>query len=399
VANTPKLFAIALPAALGGPLKAGVVVAYLGCLGAAALRLRRGARLGDLGPAFLLVLNQALWFSVPAIFLHGSASRTEALVFSAVWVNAAHSLQYLWVTAYYARASPAKDSAKLFLLKSLVAGTAVATFPGLVMAPHLLGGFPWDAGLAATFFAVVNLHHFILDGAIWKLRDGRVARVLLRGTGAAEASARTPPPPSRRWLRMLVWSAAALSLLVPVTEIYGRVGLGSATRPEEVQRLTQALKWVGRETTQMHQRLGVSYARKGEHDKAIAHFLRSIELFPTARVWMELGSEYRVLGQWGRARAAFESAIELSPEFASAHFGRAQALLKLSSGSREEAVASLERTLELSPGHSKAALLLALQYDRMGRTDLAIGTLERSLEADKQSDPAAVRRELARLQP
>ena len=41
--------------------------------------------------------------------------------------------------------------------------------------------------------SVVNLHHFVLDGAIWKLRDGRVARVLLRtaegpgetGVGAA----------------------------------------------------------------------------------------------------------------------------------------------------------------------------------------------------------------------
>lgn len=397
VANTPSLFAVEIPAALAGPLKAAVVVAYLGCLGVAALRLRRRARPRDLGPAFLLVLNQALWFSVPAIFLHGRVSRTEALVFSAVWVNAAHSLQYLWVTAYYARSSPAKDSAKLFLLKSLVAGTAVATVPGLVMAPHLLGGFPWDAGLAATFFAVVNLHHFILDGAIWKLRDGRVARVLLRGAPTPDASAPTPSPTGRRWPRRLVWTAAALSLFVPLTEIYGRIALGSANRPEEIQRLTQALKWVGRETTQMHQRIGASYASRGQHDKAITHYLRSIELFPTARVWIELGNEYRTLGQWGRARAAFEAAIEINPEVAPAHFGRAQAVLKLSSGKREDAVASLERALELQPGLSGAAVLLARQYDDMGRRDLAVRTLEQSLEAEKQSDSAAARRELARL--
>jgi tetratricopeptide (TPR) repeat protein len=196
-----------------------------------------------------------------------------------------------------------------------------------------------------------------------------------------------------------VWTAAALSLFVPLTEIYGKIGLQSATRPEEFQRLTQALKSVGRETTQVHYRIGEFYARAGKHDKAITHFRRSIELFPTGRVWLALGNEYRVLGQWGRARAAFESAIELNPDVATAHAGRAQALLKLSSGSREEAMASLERALVISPGYSRAAVLLALQYDAMGRTDQAIRTLERSLEAEKQSDSASVLRELARLRP
>jgi Tfp pilus assembly protein PilF len=332
--------------------------------------------------------------------LQGRGVRAETLVFSAIWVNAAHSLQYLWVTAYYARSSQSKDPAQRFLLKALVAGTAVATLPGLVMAPNVLGSAPWDAGLAATFFAVVNLHHFILDGAIWKLRDGRVARILLRGAAPLAPSAPTPPR-GRRWLRTLVWTVAALSLLVPVAEIYGRHALGSAKRPEDTQRPTQILKWVGRETTQMHYWIGASYLRERKHDKAISHFLRSIELFPTARVWTALGGEYRILGQWGRARAAFEAAVELNPEVATAHIGRAQALLKLSSEAeprgREEAVVSLERALEISPGHSQAALMLARVYTDLGQPDLAIRTLERTLEADEQSDAAALRRELARL--
>jgi tetratricopeptide (TPR) repeat protein len=403
VANTPSIFAIKPPAALAVPLKAAVVLAYLGCLGAAAWRLRQRARLRDLGPASLLVLSQALWFTVPAVLLQGRGARAETLVFSAIWVNAAHSLQYLWVTAYYARGSQAQDSAKRFLLKSLVAGTAVATLPGLIMAPNLLGTVPWDAGLAATFFAVVNIHHFILDGAIWKLRDGRVARVLLRGAGPLDPIAGTPAPRGRPWLRTLVWTVAAFSLLVPLAEIYGRLALGSAKRPDDTQRPTQILRWVGRETTQMQYWIGASYSRERKHDKAISHFLRSIELFPTGRVWTALGNEYRVLGQWGRARAAFEAAIALNPEVATAHFGRAQALLKLSSGSeaksREEAVGSLERALEISPGHSQAALMLARVYTDLGQADLAVRTLERALEADKPSNAAAVSRELARLQP
>ena len=399
VANTPEIFALEPPAALAVPLKAAVVLAYLGCLAAAAWRLR--ARLRDLGPASLLVLSQALWFTIPALLLQGRGTRLGTLVFSAIWVNAAHSLQYLWVTTYYARSSQAKDSTQRFLLKALVAGTAVATLPGLILAPNLLGSAPWDAGLAATFFAVVNLHHFILDGAIWKLRDGRVARILLRGAPPLAPST-SAPPRSRRWLRALVWAIAAFSLLVPLGEIYGRLALASSKRPDDTQLPTQILKWVGRETTQMHYWIGASYARERKHDKAITHYLRSIELFPTGRVWTALGSEYRILGQWGRARAAFEAAIELNPDVAIAHFGRAQALLKLSSAaeprSREEAVVSLEHALEISPGHSQAAVMLAHVYTELDQRDLAIRTLERALEADEPSDVAAVRRELAGLQ-
>ena len=396
VANAAGYHTFAPPAALVVPLWAAVFFGYLGCLGTATWRLSRHARPGDLGPAFLLVFSQALWFSIPALLLAWGV-KVEALLFSTIWISVAHSVQYLWVTAYYERSARAADSTMLFLLKSLVAGTAALSLPGLIMAPNLLGSVPWDVGLASTLFAAVNLHHFILDGAIWKLRDGRVAQFLLRGPGTPVQSPATSPPESRRWLRTLVWTVAAFSLLVPLTDIYGKVEIERATRPEEFQRVAQALKWVGRETTQVYYRIGMYYAREGRHDQAITQFRRSIELFPTGRVWLALGNEYRVLGQWGRARSAFESAIELNPDAATAHFGRAQALLKLSSGSREEAVASLERALEISPGYSRAAVLLALQYNAMGRKEEAIRTLERSLDAEKQSDEASVRRELDRL--
>jgi hypothetical protein len=30
-----------------------------------------------------------------------------------------------------------------------------------------------------AFTALINIHHFLLDGAIWKLRDGRIAALLI----------------------------------------------------------------------------------------------------------------------------------------------------------------------------------------------------------------------------
>src|SRR5690606_26634293 len=45
------------------------------------------------------------------------------------------------------------------------------------------------------FVSIINIHHFMVDGAIWKLRDGRIAQLLLgrrpdgasSGPGAVDA--------------------------------------------------------------------------------------------------------------------------------------------------------------------------------------------------------------------
>ena len=65
----------------------------------------------------------------------------------------------------------------------MLAGAAIWTAPVLLLAPGVFGRVPYDLGLSALVAAAVNLHHFVLDGAIWKLRDGRVARIPLRPAG------------------------------------------------------------------------------------------------------------------------------------------------------------------------------------------------------------------------
>jgi tetratricopeptide (TPR) repeat protein len=125
-------------------------------------------------------------------------------------------------------------------------------------------------------------------------------------------------------MRTLVWSLAALGLCVPLVEVYGRSTLSQATtQPEQVERSTHLLKWVGRETIKMHYSIGATYARRGNHDEAIAHYRRSLELFPTGRVWLALGSEYRALGRREEAREAFSAAIALNPNIAAPQEPRA----------------------------------------------------------------------------
>src|SRR5262249_55728947 len=55
-----------------------------------------------------------------------------------------------------------------------------------------------------AFMALVNIHHFILDGALWKLRDSKIANLLLSGAGSDRQEADT----SRAgFLARLTWIA------------------------------------------------------------------------------------------------------------------------------------------------------------------------------------------------
>src|SRR6185295_3517691 len=99
--------------------------AYAACLVVIARRLRRVASTLDQLPVWALVSTQALWFAVPV-----ALPRLEhTLPFASMWISTAHSAQYLWITAYYARRSGNGASARRFLLQSLVAGSAVRCCP------------------------------------------------------------------------------------------------------------------------------------------------------------------------------------------------------------------------------------------------------------------------------
>jgi hypothetical protein len=46
--------------------------------------------------------------------------------------------------------------------------------------PGLLQDFGFDYKVAfATIFCVINFHHFLIDAAIWRLRDPRVRNLLI----------------------------------------------------------------------------------------------------------------------------------------------------------------------------------------------------------------------------
>lgn len=148
--------------------------------------LQKRASWTDLVPTALLFFSQALWFLVPLVarkfdlFQGTVALSMNHAIYAFFWIAIAHAIQYLWITSYFATKSEDGASGAGFLGKALLAGALIWVIPVLIFSPSLLGNRGYDAGLAILVGAAVNVHHFILDGAIWKLREGRLASILLR---------------------------------------------------------------------------------------------------------------------------------------------------------------------------------------------------------------------------
>ncbi len=209
-----------------------------------------------------------------------------------------------------------------------------------------------------------------------------------------------PPPSRQRWPRRLIWALATCSLLIPVLIIIQTNLIRFAANAEQADRAVQILRWMGRETTGVHVDLGDRFAAAGNRPEAVRHYRRSIELFPTGQAWAALGFQHRAQLDWEAALGAFEAAIKLSPSLVGAEFRRAEALLAIgaaASVSRAEAIASLERVLEMEPGHAGAAMLLARVQSENGEIDHAILTLETSLAVVAPSNRNAIRAQLGAL--
>lgn len=164
-------------------------------------------------------------------------------------------------------------------------------------------------------FAAVNVHHFLLDGAIWKLRDGRIARALLR----EEPVVPEPIVPGPRFGPRLAWAACAAAVAMTLVHAWElEFGVrrplerGDLARPNEA---IDHLRWIGRESHAVHQNVGLPYARNGDFEAARYHLERSLALLPTVEAWTALGNLERLEGLYDAAVTALESAIALNASY------------------------------------------------------------------------------------
>lgn len=274
--ETFRVLKLGIPVDVGAPLACVLGILYLGCLVRFVVLLQPRPSIAALLPVACLVGLQALWFAVPSLATALGAGNVRFLLpFAAATISTAHSIQYLWVTSYYARLARSEVGAGRFFARCVLAGAAIGT-PALLFIPGLFGdAVPNAVGALVLIFSVANIHHFILDGAIWKLRDGRVARALLRSQSEAEVEGPQSETP-RRWLRPIVLGMGAVGVIVKVTVMLLASQANPDTEPRALHRTARQLAWFGKDTPDLWAAVAVGLEEVGEVDDAIAAWRTSL---------------------------------------------------------------------------------------------------------------------------
>jgi tetratricopeptide (TPR) repeat protein len=375
----PAFLSLGVPDRLATAVQLGGALAFVGLSVAAFLRLTRTLPPRALAGPILLTATQALWFVAPALATRFGGLELPASYFSAGALAFMHCAQYLWITTYYAqreRHSPAAGATAaprfsfLRYYGLLVIGGIALFIPGPWIASRLLGHDFVNSFV--IFMALVNLHHFILDGAVWKLRDGRLARLLLGrrdpGDSPAESALHpadaTPrhhlgwlfgPARAARATRLALaalllalgaldqWQYAATTRLASDAALdraaalnpadprpaYRRAQrLAAAGRPDEAATLLRDLIARHPRNAPAQHLLGELIFRSGDLEAALAHYDRMAGLFrPDLAIATNRALLAADTGRADEAAERFTEALRLAPHRTELHALLGDALL------------------------------------------------------------------------
>jgi tetratricopeptide (TPR) repeat protein len=316
-----RFLALGIPKRFVWPLIALLGVGYVYCASEALSRLRRAATWREIAPAAALMLTQALWYAVPILIYFVVDPKgifpfdPIHYAYTFVWITQVHSVQYLWITSYYARRRDASLNTTHYLGKALLAGTALYGIPALLLAPSALGSVPFDLGLFIMLAGALNLHHVLLDSAIWKLRSGPLARILLRPAEAIEPEAERP---GRSWLPPAIWISGALGLVLMLFgTLESHFGVNRSIETANLPRLELAAKrlaWMGRASPGVHTQIAGLRAERGDLQGALEALERSIEVYPTSSAWLNVGLIRESRGELEGALDAYRNAARIDPD-------------------------------------------------------------------------------------
>jgi tetratricopeptide (TPR) repeat protein len=348
-----------------------------------------------LPPCMTMFSSQILWFLFPVGMTLIKGLEIPQSRYSTGVLAVMHSAQYLWITSYYARReakeSEAKNWRNLSYFAILFAGGIALFVPGPWLASRV---FHHDFTVSFLIFtALVNLHHFILDGAIWKLRDGRVASLLLNSKAqVTAATSRARGRIADAWelffgntssARLLRTSAAILLLVWGVLD-QARYYL--ALHPENLRDLQRAAVLDSFDSsTQM--RLAQRELQDGHAQQAEAAWRKAIQANPADPAPRQALLHFLIENQ--RFDEAYDLAVDslaYTPHDANLWVDRG--LLELRRGESDEAIASWNQAITLDPNRMLAHFYLANELDHTGKPQDAIGHYRIFLAALAHQAPA-----------
>jgi len=377
VSSDPLFLSLGIPPGVGRYVQVVLGVTFLTLSIFGWSRLARAPGWRKLLPCATLFSSQFLWFLLPAAIALVKGVAIPQSRYSSGVLAVMHSAQYLWITSYYARREASEAAQRSWrpwaYFAVLVAGGIALFIPGPWLASRV---FHHDfAASFLIFTTLVNLHHFILDGAIWKLRDGRIASLLLNSrdrltNAATQASGRlsgawgwfTGATANARWLRI----SAALLLLFwgSVDQVRHYLALRSDLR--DLQRAA----YLDSFDSQLQMRLARRQLEDGHPEEAEAAWKSAMRSNPADMAPRE--ALLRFLIEHNRFDEAFdltEASLHYSPKDANLLMDRG--ILASRRGRSDQAVDSWSRALAIDPNQVLAHLYLAGQFDHEGKAHAA----------------------------
>jgi tetratricopeptide (TPR) repeat protein len=396
----PLILSLGLAAKFTLPARAALALFFLGASGGALASLARRSNFRSVIPAVTLTVTQFLWFLLPAVIELVSGREIPQTRYSSGLLAVLHSTQYLWITSYYQRkeARAAGDSRWSFshYLVTLIAGGIALFIPG----PWIVSRV-FHADFAAsflTFTALVNIHHFILDGAIWKLRDSRIAAVLLDGkqkpTHAGDEKQNNFAR-AARWLTGRAPAARAFRIAtVVVLFVWAAVDQLHFWWSSEASALPvlQRAAALNPDDSSVQVRLAHAEQLAGQRDAALGAMQRAASLNPANLALQEsYGRSLIEAGREADAYMQFRQIIARWPRNADALVNYGMLAHRL--GRDGEAVDNWQRAVDVDPAQANAQLYLGQVLDQQGELQAAARHYRRYLEiiaARHQKNPADV---------
>ncbi len=371
------------------------------CVGLAAVALRALYRqLGKRAfiPPATLLSTQFLWFLIPSLLVATGRWNMMQGRYSAGILAVMHSAQYLWITSYYARREATSKTSRwhgLAYFTILVAGGIALFVPGPWLASYV---FHFDFTSSFLIFtSLVNLHHFILDGAIWKLRDGRIAGLLLNSPARASQAvgqvggglmrfARWTVSPAAGARALRIGTACALLMLAAVDQTRFVFGLGV----HQIAKLSEAAKLNPYDGT-IQLRIAREQAKAGNVEEAMAAFRRAEAARPQDSAVRDQFLRYLISQQ--RYEEAFQlTSVWVKREPKDVDLLVNHGLFASTLGHLEVARTSWEQATQLDPLQMNAQLYLAELYQRQNEPKLAIprfgAYLDRVMKVSAEGRPA-----------
>ncbi len=378
LSDDPLFISLNIPQAISFWIQVVLGSAFVLCSGYGLFRLASQTSLRKMIPSVTLFSTQCVWFLIPNLLSSIQGFQVPRSRYSAGVLAVLHSAQYLWITSYYAKreaaSTPNRPWRPMVYATILMAGGIALFIPGPWLSSMV---FHFDFTRSFLLFtALVNIHHFILDGAIWKLRDGRIAALLINSRAqitesTMEAGSRTvsafrwlagPSSPARS---VRVATASVLLIWGCVDQAHYYFALHSSLA--DMQRAARMAPY----DAPLELRLAREALDESKPQDSVAAWQYAIQANPAdpapRDAWLRyllqekrLDEAYQLTGTW----------ITLAPKDAALLVNHG--ILAQRFGHSDEAELSWQKALALDPSQAEADLYIAEDSEKQGKLEDAI---------------------------